>query len=184
MLILTRVLITIGLFFSLNHYGRGQANDELQLPEQIQIISAQDFYHLIDSSTKDYHLLYSFAYWCKPCLETIPGVLEVRNTYPNLQFYPLLTEKLDSRALLQNLEVLSEKYNYDDRVFTADPAYSKNIKKRYNALIEELAPDHTDFGLSLILLLNKEKEVLYATTWHQRSEAKVEGLKKILSELN
>jgi len=163
-----------------------QSDEPSKLPDQINVITAEKLYSIIDASPAKLHLLYSFAYWCKPCLETMPKVLEVMEDNPQVDFYPLTVEKFVSKYnhMEQNLAFLSEEYNYTGVVYAADPVYHKKAYKRYSALIAELAPNHTDFGLSLILLLDKNKNVLYATTWHQTSDEEIEGLVKIVSELS
>ncbi len=47
-----------------------------------------------------FHLVYSFATWCKPCLEYLPKLLKWTNSNPSVKLYILNIEKDGNGKLL------------------------------------------------------------------------------------
>lgn len=149
-------------------------------PLDIYLLNAEDFKNLITKSSKEYHLIYSFGYWCKPCRETMPKLMEVIRNRENLALYPLMVEKLTSEAVPKNVKYLKDEFDYNGSVFSADPALDKKPWKAYEALIEGLAPGHDEYGMSLILLFDKQGKLLMTTNYNMTSEEKIERLNKAL----
>ena len=143
---------------------------------EMYLLTPADFKNQIAKSSREFHLVYSFGYWCKPCRETMPQLMEVIAERTDIAFYPLMVEKLDSEAVPQNVDYLKAEFDYTGPVFSSDPALNKKPWKAYNALVEGLVTGHDQYGMSLILLFNKNGEVLLATNYNMSSEEKVEKL--------
>lgn len=167
-------------FVLLGLLSNAQSTSEKSL--DIYLLNRTDFKKLIAQSDKKYHLIYSFGYWCKPCLESMPKVMDIVNERDDLAFYPLIVEKLDSDEVTKNVAFLKQKYGYIGNVYSADPALGKNPRYAYHAFVEILAPEHKEYGMSLILLFHQNGNLLLATTYNQTSGEKMELLKLALSK--
>ncbi len=154
----------------------GQEKDPFQ---NLYFINSGEFFDLADQKPTEFHLIYTYAYWCKPCREISPKVFEFVKSNPSLNFYPLLVEKHGSDYIERNLRTMKEKYDFEGNVFMPDLEYGKKYLKRYEALINELAPGHQNFGYSLILLF-KGKELVFASNWEMTIDEKIQSLTALI----
>ena len=54
----------------------------------VYLINNEDFDELLNLGSSEYKLVYTYAAWCKPCVETLPEVLDlVARNKNNIDFY-------------------------------------------------------------------------------------------------
>lgn len=147
---------------------------------EITFLNKDSLFSIMDKSPNDYHLLYSYGNWCKECKETFPQLMDIISNYTNIDFYLLIVDKPNKDYFAQNIEVLREKFHYRGQLYAADFSYGKRYYHQYKNFITEIAPMHSEYGMSLIMLFTKTGEILYATTYHQSIDEKFDGLKKAL----
>lgn len=139
------------------------------------------FSRLIEKSNKEFHLVYSFGYWCKPCRELMPDLMKTIESRTDIAFYPLIVENLESREVQKNADYLKQHFDYDGRIYSADLALGKKPYKRYQALVETLVPGHQEYGMSLMLVFDKSGKCLFASTYHMDKEEKLSEIQRILN---
>lgn len=145
----------------------------------IYSINSENIFELIKSSNKEYHLIYSFATWCAPCREYLPMLLDFIEKNKNVEIYILLIEKDGSKGLLNSKIFFDKIKTFNKPLFCITSDEYKKAKKIYYKFVKEIVPNHTEFGLSLNLLLNNKGEVLYASTYNENKEQVLENLNKL-----
>ncbi|MDO6595944.1 hypothetical protein Q4512_03395 [Oceanihabitans sp. 2_MG-2023] len=58
---------------------------------------------------------------------------------------------------------------------------SKNSKKKYYEFVESFVSNHSKLGLTLNILINNKGEVLYASTYNESKEERINRLNQIIS---
>ncbi|EMQ95704.1 hypothetical protein D778_01594 [Xanthomarina gelatinilytica] len=138
---------------------------------EIYSLTENDIFNLIKNSNKDYHLIYSFATWCRPCREFFPEVLQLIKMRKNVELYIILIEK-DNSKQLYNTKLFFDRLNFDKPLFCVSNYEKGNWRKSYFKFINDIAPNHNEFGLSLSLVFDKHSRLLYAST-HLESKTEV-----------
>lgn len=146
--------------------------------QNIYDLDINELKNLIKVSSKEFHLIYTYGYWCKPCIETLPSVLKFESN-AKLELYLINIENKD-KDFLRTKNFLKEKFDYLDNTFTITDDYGKSSWKKYKNFVEELVPGHNEYGMSLFILLNKNAEVLFASSYKQEKDLKIEKIKKII----
>jgi len=173
-------LIILSFFFCYTNLTQGQNEQQVnkivdfsnvfQSNFNVYSLNKTEFETLISESEKSYHLVYSFATWCKPCLESLPKVLYFIKNNPNVQLYILNIEKHDSKRQMDVKNFLYEKYNYTSNTFTVSEEYGKGKWKRYDTFINAIAPNHKEYGMSLFLLFSDKSNLIYASTYNETTD--------------
>ncbi|MFA7686369.1 MAG: hypothetical protein WCY25_00730 [Moheibacter sp.] len=137
---------------------------------------------IMKKTDRDYIYLYTFAWWCEPCIKKLPHVLNLKKDFDNLQLLIITTEQDDSKQLLLTKKYKNDKFNITFPIFNISDNYSKRRWKKYDSFIQEVVPNHKDYGLSLSIILNKEREVIYASTYNESIEEEFQKIKEIIKE--
>lgn len=145
------------------------------LEKNVIEVSAKEIKELMNKSDKEYQLLYSYASWCKPCMEIIDQVLKLSKK-DKIAFYPVVLDKLGSRYLEQTLKSLYIERGYTGKTYKPSAEYSKRYYKSYEKFVEDLIPSATKYGISFFVLFDKQGSVLYKSTYEI---PKSESIKKI-----
>lgn len=180
------------LFFLISHiilaqdsYKAKKISDYNQVLNEktndIYELDIEQLKNLIESSPKKYHLIYTFGYWCKPCIETLPEVLKLTNENKNIQLYLLNIEKKD-KAMMITRNFLRKKFNYLPNSFTVSSKYGNTRWGKYKDFVEELVPGHDEYGMSLFILLDKDYSVLYASNYNQEKEFRLNRIRGIITK--
>lgn len=143
------------------------------LSSNIYEINKNDFHGLIKNSKKKYHLIYVFAWWCKPCIETFPAVLDHFYKNKNIELYILNIERNNSKDLKHLQDILKKQYHIKKATFMISEVYGKRPKKKYTNFIYDLVPEHEKYGLGLFLLFDKKLNNLYASTYLESKDEKI-----------
>src|SRR5690625_7713015 len=103
------IFITILIFCSMhNKLKSSYINDfdlliqKMENPTENEIfsVSNNELNHLITTLKKEKTLMYTFGWWCEPCIEKLPEILNLKNKYKDKIDLILLTaEKEDSKYL-------------------------------------------------------------------------------------
>src|SRR5690625_4042403 len=84
------IFITIPIFCSgENKLKSSSINDfdlliqKMENPTENEIfsLSNNELNHLITTLKKEKTLIYTFGWWCEPCIEKLPGILNLKNKY-------------------------------------------------------------------------------------------------------
>jgi len=142
----------------------------------IYSLNANELDSLITTSPKKYHLIYSYATWCKSCNILFPKILDIVKNSKNIQLYVIDIERNNSRYLKWTKEAFKNKFNYLNNTFMISDSYGKRRYKKYENFIQKIAPGHKDYGLSLIVLFDKNKNLLYASTYFEEDDAEIKKI--------
>lgn len=147
----------------------------------IYSLNSENFLELLTSSTKEYHLFYSFATWCRPCREYLPMLLEfVEKNRDNLELYVLIIEKDDSKELLHSKAFFSKIKNFNSPLYCLTSGESKRPVKRYLNFVKSILPNHKEYGLSLNILYNNNGNALYASNYNESKEEILTNLNELI----
>lgn len=114
-----------------------------------------------------FHLVYSFATWCKPCVAFLPQLLHWKKNNPSVKLYILNIEKDGNDKLIHLKDFLRDKHNFNENTFMVSEEYGKGRWKKYDNFVSTMAPGHREYGMSLLLLYNKTGKLLYASTYNE-----------------
>jgi len=142
----------------------------------IYSLNANELDSLITLSPKKYHLIYSYATWCKSCNIFFPKILNLVKNSKNIQLYVINIERNNSRYLKWTKEAFKNKFNYLNNTFMVSDTYGKRRYKKYERFIQNIAPDHKNYGLSLIVLFDNNKNLLYASTYFEEDDAEIKKI--------
>lgn len=143
---------------------------------EIYEVNQKDLEYLLSNSKKEFKMVYTFGYWCSPCVSHLPTLLDYINGRDNIDLFILVSEKNDSKNLYYTKEYFKNKSKFIGPVFNVSDSYSQNKRKKYRIFTSLLVPDHTEYGYSLHILYNQHNDVIYASTYN---EDDVEIIKKI-----
>lgn len=134
---------------------------------EIYSLNKTEFDSLVKTDKNhEFHLIYSFGTWCKPCVAFLPKLLEWTESNPSVRLYILNIEKDGDNKLLRVKDFLREKHNFNANTFMVSDEYGKRRWKKYDAFVQEMAPGHTEYGMSLVLLYDENVKLLYASKFY------------------
>ncbi len=161
-----------------------------------QTNDSKELLFYIKNSDRKYKLIFTFTHWCKPCKVMHPKVLSLKENKDLDIFF--LTDAYDGRDFLSTEKYLDEignvspifslgdnsrfmnnrkKYDY----FIYDPKKQKKVKvNRYDFFIQNLIPNHHDYGYSLLVLYNQKNQPVYASTFKETDEQIMKKIKAII----
>lgn len=169
------------VFLSPLSYSQNHHKFELT-SNNIAHLNTQEFVSVLDSSTKDFKVIYTFATWCKPCIEILPTVIEIANK-DNVDFYLTTFEKINSSDYKDLVRFLKKQdYGAKVNVYNIRNEDINNYKKNYLYFTKTIIPDKTNYGMGLIVVLNKQNKLLYASDWHQTKEQEIDSLKLSITD--
>lgn len=138
---------------------------------EIYSLNKTEFDSLIKvDKSHEFHLVYSFGTWCKPCIAFLPQLLDWTEKNPPVKLYILNIEKDGDDRLLRVKDYLRQKHNFNENTFRVSDEYGKRRWKKYDAFVQEMAPSHDEYGMSLLLLYDKTGKLLYASTYNETDE--------------
>jgi len=129
-----------------------------------------------------FHLIYSFGTWCKPCVAFLPKLLDWIESNPSVKLYILNIEKDGNDKLLNVKNFLSEKHNFNANTFMVSDEYGKRRWKKYDAFVQEMALGHDEYGMSLLLLYDENVKLLYASTYNETEDEEILKMTNKISE--
>lgn len=185
------LLIVISLWtFSLlaqdNYYAKTiQDYDEVLYSNKnlIYSLNKTEFDSLVKKDKNhELHLVYSFGTWCKPCVTFLPKLLDWLESNPSVKLYILNIEKDGDDKMLRLKDFLREKYNFNENTFMVSEEYGNGRWKKYDKFVSTMAPGHSEYGMSLLLLYNKSGKLLYASTYNETDKDKLLKMTSILNK--
>ncbi|MFA6950024.1 MAG: hypothetical protein WCQ70_05005 [Lentimicrobiaceae bacterium] len=144
-----------GLFIIFNLCSFAQERDQ-----SIQLVMINDslLKELINQSGKDYNLVVNYTGWCKPCVASLPKLIELSSKYANVETFfinpdPLKYDYLIKRYLAKHPEI--------KKGYVLDDSYKGVCKKRYLAFQHQIYPQYAGhIGLPSIYIMNKNFETV------------------------
>lgn|SRR5690606_5422146 len=175
------IFITIPIFCSGQNKLKSSSIDDFDLliqkmenPTENEIfsLSNNELNHLITTLKKEKTLIYTFGWWCEPCIEKLPEILNLKNKYKDKIDLILLTaEKEDSKYLYLTNWYFENKFDVHFPTFNLSIDLKGSRLKRYETFINRIVPGHTNYGYSLIIVIdNLSGSVLYASTYKETTE--------------
>ncbi|HLT65789.1 MAG TPA: hypothetical protein VKZ80_05495 [Flavobacterium sp.] len=152
---------------------------ENNIKSNIYSINKDDILQLVKLSKKKYHILYSFATWCGPCREYLPNLLRFIAENDDVELYILLIEKNNSRNLLSSKIFFDKMDSFNKPLFCIVGNKPERPKKLYFDFVKSILPHHKEYGLSLNILMLKNGNILYASTYNESKSEIIENLKRL-----
>lgn len=120
-----------------------------------------------DSTNVDYHLVYVYAPWCKPCKKHLPKLLTYLESHPNIKLYLVDYDNASSiyspeHKYLKSTGFTGTVYKIALSYYDKKP-YTRHAEKRYAAFLKEIVGRETGKGLSKYLLFDKKLELVYVS---------------------
>lgn len=146
---------------------------------EIYNLNINDFKQLVSKSAKPFTLVYTYGFWCSPCIKKLPLVLDFKQENDSqLQLLILTTEKDPSAYLNITNNEFNNLRNVHFPTFNISDEFSSKKRKKYDLFVQKIVPGHKDYGFSLLILLdNKTSKVIYASTYNETDD-------EIFSKLN
>ncbi len=150
--------------------GYAQSFDNAMIPISREVL-------LNNKNNSKFSLVYTMAYWCKPCIENFDAINRFIKTNSELLTFYLTFNEDKSNEITRSLNFMKDKFNWQEKIYSIDLSYGNRFKKRYKNFVQDVVPNHKEYGLSLFILLNDKGEVIYASTYNETTP-------KILTKLN
>ena len=180
-------------FFSLSAFGQNLKAEKINFEVISNYESLKDsttyslnkieLQNLISNSTKKYTLLISYGFWCKPCQELLPKVLELINHNKDIvEIYIINVEPDESKRLFLNQEFLSRRFHFTKPNFMVSEDYGKGKWKKYDAfLLDIIGKDFnkTYTGMSQNILY-RNGEIVYLSNYNLSDFEIMTDLKKFI----
>lgn len=137
---------------------------------------------LLKASNKKYTLIYTFGVWCSPCVEKLPKVLDLKKDFNNLTLLITTAEKDYGKYLWWTSNYFRENSYVNFPTFNVFSEFPKKGRsKKYNRFIQEIVPNHKDYGYSLLILIeNNTGNVLFASTYNETPDYNFRTIKEYL----
>ncbi|MCZ6703895.1 MAG: hypothetical protein O6940_12765 [Ignavibacteria bacterium] len=180
------LLVSILIVFTLSIKAKAQT-DTINSSIKFIIVDKNE---LMDEMGKNnsvrFHLIYTYAKWCKPCIEHLPKIINESKKIESLKLYLLDYE--DEASILGPSGHLLKKLNYSGVVFKISPKYDRKERRRYNNFLKSLNENLKEdvfskylakghLGLSKYLLFDEKLKLIYVSSWE--TENKLDDLKKL-----
>lgn len=149
--------------------------------DEIYEITKPELDSLVKKSNKDFTYVYTFAWWCEPCVEKLPSVLNLKDSIDSFQLLIITCEKDNSKELYLTQKYKNSKFNIQFPIFNISDDFSSRRWEKYDQFIQEIIPGHKDYGLSLSIIIdNKENKVLYASTYKESKDEQISKINSLL----
>lgn len=133
------------------------------------------------------HLIYVYAYWCKPCVEKFPSIIELSKEL-KIPLYIINEEVNNSKKMFQTKNNLSNKFNLNIPSFSYNFGEFENesFKKRtkyfqrfFKYYLKECYERDFTYGYSSFFVLDENAKLVFT----KGSANTDEGFTKKISEL-
>ena len=130
-----------------------------------KVVDASDIKCIAKNSEKKNTVLYTFATWCKSCIEHLDTTIKIKDDY-DVNLFVLLIEKESSYWVQDAIDLLYKK-DPELQVLVLKDTYSKRISKKYKLFLNEITPKRFENyrGMSKYIILNQKGEVELVTNW-------------------
>ena len=152
-------LLLISLFFYTSAFSQ---NIEYTFTTKTKLLE-----EMKQNSKAEYHLIYVYAPWCKPCKKHLPKLLTYLKNNSKVKLYLLDYDNSSSiyipeHKFLQSIGYSGTIYQIDLSYYDKKP-YTRHKDKRYNAFLDELIPWKTGRELSKYILFDKDLKLVYVS---------------------
>lgn len=149
--------------------------------DNVYLIDNDDFDSLLNVGNSEYKLIYTYAAWCRPCIETLPKVLDLIEKNKNeIDFYVISPEDENDNNEFHKIRYRLKEAGYKGPIFNISNKHSKRFKKKYISFVENISTEIKDYGLSLILFFDKDKNLLISSTYLKDKEHYLDQIQQIL----
>jgi thiol-disulfide isomerase/thioredoxin len=141
--------------------------------------------NLISKNKKKYTLVVSYGFWCKPCNEYLPKLLNfINENKEQVELVLINVEPDDSKRLYLNYYYLLKRFNYTKPIFMISETYSKKKWKKYDSfLIDLISKDvfnKTMGGMSQHILYESNK-IVYLSNYNLTDDIILSDLSNIMN---
>lgn len=179
-------ILSTGVLSSQNTYGHKDFEVYKEYSKNPSNIEGLDIYelneknleYLLSNSKKEFKIIYTFGFWCRPCVEYLPSLLDFVNRRNDIELIILLSERDDSKNLLGNLNYF-KKIKYNKPIFNISDSYSPRPRRKYDNFIQSIIPGHSEYGYSLDILYNKKNEPIYSSTYNESAAERIEKITQL-----
>ena len=147
----------------------------------VYLIDNEDFDSLLNVGNSEYKLVYTYAAWCKPCIETLPKVLDLVEKNENeIDFYLITPEDENDNTEFKRIRYKLKEAGYKGPIFNISNKHSKRYKKKYISFVENISTEIKDYGLSLILFFDKDNKLLVSSTYLKDEKHYLDQIQQVL----
>jgi thiol-disulfide isomerase/thioredoxin len=146
-------------------------------------IDTSTIFKIIRSSTKEFKIAFSFAYFCKPCLESFPFIKQLIDEKQVEVILITDIKRTDKAKLMHTYNFVRNKNAVNLPVFFIGKNCIDSTNKKkdvYFHFFDLLQPKNDAYGYSLFLVFDKNNKLLYASNYHEKSINKIVNVKKII----
>jgi thiol-disulfide isomerase/thioredoxin len=130
-------------------------------------IDASELDSIIKNSNKNYTLVYIYAYWCRPCVEKAPKIIELAKNNNQLDLIFVNTDKPNDYL---NTKKYLESIDFSYHSYTASEDYGNGRNKRLGNFIDAICPScrSKDMGYSSCILYDNQGKVVFSSTYEMK----------------
>ena len=141
---------------------------------------------LMSTNNKKITLLLSYGFWCKPCNNYFPKILNlVNNNKDKIDLFLINVEPDNSRRLFLNNYFLQTRFGFFKANFMISEEYSKKKWKKYDAfLIDLIGVDGFDKSMSGMSqnILYKNNKIIYLSNYNLNDDDILKDIEKIINQ--
>jgi len=142
--------------------------------EKIFVLNDSTFECLVKANRKK--IFYSYAFWCKPCVEKLPEVIDFCNQN-GIELYILLIHSQDSKEM----KIENDRFKNEDlNVLVLSDDYGKRPRKKYKNFLSTFYDDKIIDDMSKIILFDEKGNFKYISDWTDGENVLEEKIKPLL----
>lgn len=128
--------------------------------DNIFIINDEKLICLLKNENKT--IIYSYAFWCKPCVEELPHIINFANN-KKVNLYILLIHNENSREMqIENNKFKNENLN----ILVLSDEYGNKPRKKYKNFLKKFyAESKLIDDMSKIILFDEDGNLMYISDW-------------------
>lgn len=183
-----RIIFFFLILFSLN--AQSQQLDVIRFNDvevadienyNVYLIDNDDFDSLLNVGNSEYKLIYTYAAWCKPCVETLPKILDlVTRNKSKIDFYLITAQDENNTSEFNRIRYRLKEAGYEGPIFNISNKHSKRFKKKYISFVENISKEIKDYGLSLILFFAKDNDLRISSTYLKDEKYYLDQIQQVL----
>lgn len=163
-----KLILLLFILFSFNVFAQKSEN-------KFQSVTFQELQKIIHQNDDVLYVVNFWATWCKPCIEEIPGFMEVNSIYNDNPNFKMIMVSLDSKRIMDTkVKKFIDKHNLDVDVYLLDE------ESHFTEWMPQI--DDTWMGAipATVLIKNGKKLFFkqFQITQYELEDLVVEGLEK------
>lgn len=147
-------------------------------------LNKEELHKLIKLNNKKFTLVLSYGFWCKPCNEYFPKILNfVKENEKKIELIVVNVEPDNSKRLYANYYYLKKRFNFKKSYFMISEEYGNRKWKKYDGfLIDLIGKDKfkKEFSGMSQNILFENNQIVYLSNYNLSDEQILKDLKNII----